>query len=473
MSADTVIYIGGGAPGESTDDEHPPIFMPHHIRKQNTGLTRLGSLDHLLTHSSSTTPTQAKQRSASANAVPNKTAGPTGVFMNQNPLFVSERGSADHTKVPKQAGGIQPIPVQIGFIRHQPGVSQIVYPQQTSLNQQLEPNQSQSPRLGTKTPSEPVVIGPLILGELQHFTYNIYQDQNKVIPVFQQSYLLPPPQGSSQQQFFQQLSQKKVEQMQDHSQKQHIQTGKQEKTKVNPNTMSDEYWVDGPRISRSKVAAASKAHLEMQGTWIDGPAPPPASPFSYGFMDEHKKLMIAQWVEVQSAQVRTKNTKSPLRKDPPKYQPTVQSKSSDDEYEESNNDSDVETISEEPISQDPSITGSSSFSPKRNPINIFESPLENRTNIDDKQNGSKENMIKEGQPGRPPDESEGHSSPETLAEEEEEPSIDDICSQCEQLAEEYEELSSLLSCEEEECKRQAHLGLGKAFFKFYFNQLRL
>ena len=38
-------------------------------------------------------------------------------------------------------------------------------------------------------------------------------------------------------------------------------------------------------------------------------------------------------------------------------------------------------------------------------------------------------------------------------------SIDEVCSQCEALAEECEELSSLLSCEEEECKRQVHVGL--------------
>lgn len=90
-----------------------------------------------------------------------------------------------------------------------------------------------------------------------------------------------------------------------------------------------EQWIDGPRMSRSRLAEAYSSR-QRQETWIDGPgggpaaghaspagpgslpaphvpttkpaARPPTSGATaqqYGFMDDHKKSMIARWVEHQ------------------------------------------------------------------------------------------------------------------------------------------------------------------------------
>lgn len=89
---------------------------------------------------------------------------------------------------------------------------------------------------------------------------------------------------------------------------------------------SQEQWIDGPRVSRSKVAEARHLlreinHVKNHETWIDGPktASPPTAPLlqgglpnpgsstGYGFMDSHKKSMIRQWVENQSSQLMLPN----------------------------------------------------------------------------------------------------------------------------------------------------------------------
>lgn len=99
---------------------------------------------------------------------------------------------------------------------------------------------------------------------------------------------------------------------------------------------SDEQWIDGPRISKSKVAEArhfmkEPCHVKKRETWIDGPmqgepgqsaaAAAAAAAAGYGYMDTHKKNMIRQWVEHQTSQIqRTKYVtprvqESPTRKD--------------------------------------------------------------------------------------------------------------------------------------------------------------
>ncbi|XP_029032702.2 uncharacterized protein LOC114871226 isoform X2 [Osmia bicornis bicornis] len=84
-----------------------------------------------------------------------------------------------------------------------------------------------------------------------------------------------------------------------------------------PSGGSDEQWIDGPRISKSKVAEARhmlKDSHHKRETWIDGPMQltgPPTLQLhtqqhssSYGFMDSHKKSMIRKWVENQSSQIQ-------------------------------------------------------------------------------------------------------------------------------------------------------------------------
>ncbi|XP_026668699.1 kinesin-like protein CG14535 isoform X2 [Ceratina calcarata] len=85
-----------------------------------------------------------------------------------------------------------------------------------------------------------------------------------------------------------------------------------------PSGGSDEQWIDGPRISKSKVAEARhmlKDPHHKRETWIDGPMQltGPSTlqlqhtqqhSSGYGFMDSHKKSMIRKWVENQSSQIQ-------------------------------------------------------------------------------------------------------------------------------------------------------------------------
>ncbi|EDW04005.1 kinesin-like protein CG14535 [Drosophila grimshawi] len=84
--------------------------------------------------------------------------------------------------------------------------------------------------------------------------------------------------------------------------------------------ITEEQWIDGPRVSRAKVAEARHLmrevnHVKQCETWVDGPKsqscrsltagnlPAAAQTPGYGFMDAHKKTMIRQWVENQTSQV--------------------------------------------------------------------------------------------------------------------------------------------------------------------------
>lgn len=74
------------------------------------------------------------------------------------------------------------------------------------------------------------------------------------------------------------------------------------------NGCSDEQWIDGPRISKSKVAEArhlikEASHVKKKETWVDGPMQ--TEPYAgYGYMDSHKKNMIRKWVEHQTIQIQ-------------------------------------------------------------------------------------------------------------------------------------------------------------------------
>ncbi|XP_050072371.1 kinesin-like protein CG14535 [Anopheles maculipalpis] len=95
--------------------------------------------------------------------------------------------------------------------------------------------------------------------------------------------------------------------------------------------ISEEKWIDGPRVSKSKVHEARHLmreinHVKKCETWVDGPRTHASQPHAshsqlpsasaavaaaaaaniaggYGFMDTHKKNMIRQWVENQSIQL--------------------------------------------------------------------------------------------------------------------------------------------------------------------------
>ncbi|XP_053612728.1 kinesin-like protein CG14535 isoform X2 [Plodia interpunctella] len=108
---------------------------------------------------------------------------------------------------------------------------------------------------------------------------------------------------------------------------------------------SDEQWIDGPRISKSKLVEARHIIKETQGkkreTWIDGPMQESKGPvqfdpstiqtstlplqvgilgthagenIGYGYMDNHKKNMIRKWVENQTSQIQKSRHNSPSHK---------------------------------------------------------------------------------------------------------------------------------------------------------------
>lgn len=102
----------------------------------------------------------------------------------------------------------------------------------------------------------------------------------------------------------------------------------------------EEQWVDGPRLSKSKVAEARHLlreinHVKQREQWIDGPKMSPAkslvagvlpgNPAStgYGYMDSHKKIMIRQWVENQTSQIF-----QPSSSNSPQQQPSHQGNAS-------------------------------------------------------------------------------------------------------------------------------------------------
>ncbi|ROT79338.1 kinesin-like protein [Penaeus vannamei] len=330
QSCDTVIYIGGGGPGDATDNEHPPVFMPHHTNQQMWPIARLRSMEHLRPHSASPTPAHTR-RAASASPTPTSRSVPNGrshVKPLPPPRTVSNTSSPANSG--KSPGG--------NFIRHQPGVSKVSY------------------------------------------------NNN---------------------------------------------TGQQ------------------PLLSSFK---------------------PQVTPAGYGFMDDHKKTMIERWVAVQTAQVvqQLEQQQTVPAQAPAQTSATQQQFTHLTQFrtcEESTLDSDQDTLSEDPPSGPGRPAGPDAALPpqpnlieelERKNLIPSEDPEEEKSEDlkptpSESESPVKESLIEEksSEPQCSPDEESGA----------EEPSIDDICSQCEALAEECEELSSLLSCEEEECKRQAHLGL--------------
>lgn len=105
-----------------------------------------------------------------------------------------------------------------------------------------------------------------------------------------------------------------------------------------PKRAIEEKWIDGPRMSKFKVAEARHLmreinHVKQCETWIDGPntktalataalpTPSQGQGTSYGYMDNHKKTMIRQWVENQTVQIfQSTGTNTTVVVEPVKYQ---------------------------------------------------------------------------------------------------------------------------------------------------------
>ncbi|KAI5745610.1 hypothetical protein M8J76_012662 [Diaphorina citri] len=74
----------------------------------------------------------------------------------------------------------------------------------------------------------------------------------------------------------------------------------------------EEQWIDGPKISKSRIAEARMNIKKEKEMWVDGPKPSKkhdrheVNHSGYGFLDSHKKNMIRKWVENQTLQVQQK-----------------------------------------------------------------------------------------------------------------------------------------------------------------------
>ncbi|XP_047741397.1 uncharacterized protein LOC108673440 isoform X2 [Hyalella azteca] len=546
QSCDTVIYIGGGGPGDSTDGEHPPIFMSHHIRQPRPlGLQRLRSLEQLRAQSAS--PTPSMRRTASASPTPTSRSVPNGKpFFKRKPCPPPRTVSNNSLNY---SNNNSPMfhPLHVGFIRHQPGVSQIHYP---------ATGQTKKPFLSTFKPFSTIATSRqnnnvhskslednlnVVNGNqspMSNFgstdklpNHKAYQEPNNLVPT-----ALSPNQEFSnvQNMRYYQLTQQQLHQQQLFNEhclreqrkvlEQAASTEHQPAIKPqlktisasvipsqNPNveisrngkqeTPSDEQWIDGPRVHKSRVVASrNNGRSEQQDeTWVDGPqmstqsngtqvsaATSSAQPGTYGFMDDHKKSMIEKWVEVQTAQVVNQITGKVPPQSKHALNMTDQNITSDNKTEfsnkndtkdesvplthltqfrvcdESTNGSDVDTLSEDPSAsgvpplEQPSLIEElvrKNFIPS-GCLEIFDDRSKAEPSLDHIQISSADETNKIVSDGS----TKGRGSPETTSLGGE-LSIDEVCSQCEALAEECEELSSLLSCEEEECKRQAPQGL--------------
>ncbi|RXG69717.1 Kinesin-like protein, partial [Armadillidium vulgare] len=90
--------------------------------------------------------------------------------------------------------------------------------------------------------------------------------------------------------------------------------------------VSDEQWIDGPRVSKSKIFEGHKVKSYELETWIDGPEA------TYGYMDDHKKNMIQKWVETQNNNVPNKANGTPSKTNKHTYyKELTQFKTVDDE----------------------------------------------------------------------------------------------------------------------------------------------
>ncbi|XP_061729993.1 kinesin-like protein CG14535 isoform X3 [Cydia pomonella] len=125
---------------------------------------------------------------------------------------------------------------------------------------------------------------------------------------------------------------------------------------------SDEQWIDGPRISKSKLVEVRHIIKETQEkqreTWIDGPMQETKLPLQfesvpiqsnqlplqigilgshgsenigYGYMDNHKKNMIRKWVENQTSQIHKSRHNSPNHKSQPNHKNLTQKVSEEPE----------------------------------------------------------------------------------------------------------------------------------------------
>lgn len=269
LSADTVIYMGPS--DDATDGEHPPVYLPSLSCGDQRGVMSKalkGSVAEKQQPSPSKLPGSAKKVAAASQKTPQSpgVAGRTGSL---------KRSSHNPNTTAQGSGNLNSGQV----VCEQPLFYSPVHSVKTL------PNSASSPKI--------------VAGALRHPGMTMMCTKASNVPTPKGSPLRRPGVGGA--------------------------TGAPNDTTECPGSpmrkITEEQWIDGPRVSRAKVAEARHLlrevnHVKQCETWIDGPKsqssrsltagnlPIAASQVQgYGFMDSHKKSMIRQWVEYQTSQV--------------------------------------------------------------------------------------------------------------------------------------------------------------------------
>ncbi|XP_037958199.1 kinesin-like protein CG14535 isoform X2 [Teleopsis dalmanni] len=266
LSADTVIYMGPS--DDATDGEHPPVYLPSLSSADNRGVMSKALKGSGLEKQQP----QTKIPSSAKKAVANQKAP-------LSPVVTSRTGSL------KRGHANSPTPQQSV--------------QQQSTQQSTIPSETQfySPVHSLKSLPHSASSPKIVAGSLRHPNMAMVCSKGSNVPSPKGSPLRRPGVGG-------------------------LTASEQMDCPGSPmRKITEEQWIDGPRVSRAKVAEARHLlrevnHVKQCETWIDGPKSQssrsltagnlPAAPSQvqgYGFMDSHKKTMIRQWVENQTTQV--------------------------------------------------------------------------------------------------------------------------------------------------------------------------
>uniref|UniRef100_A0A182F4T2 Uncharacterized protein n=2 Tax=Anopheles albimanus TaxID=7167 RepID=A0A182F4T2_ANOAL len=275
FSQDTVIYMGPC--DDPTDGEHPPVYLP----SLNSGDNRC-AMNKVLKGT-------AAEKPASAAASPKKkpSTGSTAKPQSTNSPGVGASGTLGQSRTDS-----------------------------------LKRNQMYSPHQQASQGSE--LVSSAIQIAAQHASPKVVAGAFKHVPGVSKGSNIPTPKGSPMRRPMNAATT----------------TAPGPSAGVGPvhgssrdspsRQASEEKWIDGPRVSKSKVHEARHLlreinHVKKCETWVDGPrtahdvgtssrtqpvqVPPIGAgnaanaAVGYGFMDTHKKNMIRQWVENQSIQL--------------------------------------------------------------------------------------------------------------------------------------------------------------------------
>ncbi|XP_029708896.1 kinesin-like protein GA13060 isoform X1 [Aedes albopictus] len=302
FSQDTVIYVGPC--DDATDGEHPPVYLP----SLNSGDNRC-AMNKVLKGSAAekptSTPTASPQKKKTSST--SKRKSDTLPHPGRISLF-----KPDSYLLTAQNPAPAPIPTRTDSLKRN-----------QTYNQQ-------------SVAAGPELVASAIQIASQHASPKIVAGAFKHVTGVSRGSNIPTPKGSPMRRPIPAAT-----------------SASATATRESPaRQLGEEKWIDGPRVSKSKVHEARHLlreinHVKSHETWIDGPKtanatqaflPPSAhSNQSYGFMDNHKKSMIRQWVENQSMQLLQQSVSannSPVHSrhhsyNPPRFKP---SKSDEDGF---------------------------------------------------------------------------------------------------------------------------------------------